>query len=74
MIQIFYECDREKNTECPKTGCTMMKVCHSTTKKEYAKIDEFGHPVVSALQNLPDNEGRMPSTGTARKRRKRKRR
>ena len=49
----IYMCDHTKNTECPKTSCkynpdaTKFGECTNTTKKEFAKLDEHGKPIVA---------------------------
>ncbi len=47
----LYMCDHTKNTKCPKTSCkynpnVKCGVCTNTTKKEFAKLDENGEPIV----------------------------
>ncbi|MBP3798022.1 MAG: hypothetical protein J6I46_09660 [Ruminococcus sp.] len=48
----LYLCDHAKNTECPKTSCkydpnAKFGECTNTTKKEFAKLDENGEPIVA---------------------------
>lgn len=48
----LYLCDHTKNTECPKTSCMFdpnakFGECTNTTKKEFAKLDENGEPIVA---------------------------
>lgn len=48
----LYLCDHTKNTECGKTSCMYNPnsedgTCTYTTKKEFAKIDEHGEPIVA---------------------------
>ena len=50
----WYFCDPEKNTGCTKERCASNPenegskvVCVSTSKKEYAKLDENGEPCVN---------------------------
>lgn len=47
----LYVCDHTKNTECHKTSCAFdpnakCGVCTNTTKKEFAKLNENGEPIV----------------------------
>lgn len=47
----IYLCDHVKNTECSKTSCKFnpnaeLRECTNTSKKEFAKIDEHGKPIV----------------------------
>lgn len=41
---ILYLCDPCKNTECQKSAC--QKQCKLTAKREFAKIDEDGKPII----------------------------
>ena len=46
----LYLCDPTKNTECSKTSCKFVQntgECTDTTKKEFAKLDERGEPIVT---------------------------
>ena len=46
----LYLCDPIKNTECSKTSCKFVQnigECTNTTKKEFAKIDEHGEPIIA---------------------------
>lgn len=48
----LYACDYVKNTECPKTSCMFdpnakYRGCTNTSKKEFAKLDENGEPIVA---------------------------
>ncbi len=50
----WYFCDPEKNTECTKETCACNPAnegwedaCKTTSKKEYAKLDENGEPCVN---------------------------
>ena len=48
----LYLCDHTKNTECPKTSCkynpdAKFGECTNTIKKEFAKLDENGEPIVA---------------------------
>ena len=48
----LYLCDHVKNTECRKTSCKFnpnaeWRECTNTTKKEFAKLDERGEPIVA---------------------------
>ena len=56
MIQeTFYRCDPEKNTECKKRGCALIKGrkkagsfrCEATANPEYAVLNEEGRPIVA---------------------------
>ena len=48
---IFYKCDPEKNKECRKKRCYLIKAykgsCRSTSNPDYAVLDENGKPIVS---------------------------
>lgn len=51
-----YLCDPEKNTGCMKTSCAYnpkakMRTCYSTGKKECARLDFDGQPVVNVDLN-----------------------
>lgn len=46
-MTIFYECNPELNKECKKDAC--QQECKSTTNKEYAKLDDFGNPIVDSI-------------------------
>ena len=48
----LYMCDHTKNTKCHKTSCkynpnAKSRECTNTTKKEFAKLDENGEPIVA---------------------------
>lgn len=48
----LYMCDHTKNTECPKTSCkynpdAKFGECTNTAKKEFARLDENGEPIVT---------------------------
>lgn len=47
----LYLCDPNKNTECKKTSCLYgdgkYQQCDATTKKEFAKLDENGEPILA---------------------------
>ena len=46
----LYLCDPVKNAKCPKTSCKFGKnagECTNTTRKEFAKLDERGEPIIS---------------------------
>lgn len=48
----LYLCDHTKNTECPKTLCMYSPnakcgECTNTSKKEFAKLDKNGEPIVA---------------------------
>jgi len=46
----LYLCDPVKNAECPKTSCKFGKnagECTNTAKKEFARLDENGEPIVA---------------------------
>ena len=48
----IYMCDHTKNTECPKTSCkynpdAKFGECTNTAKKEFARLDENGEPIVA---------------------------
>ncbi len=57
MIQkTFYRCDPEKNTECKKRGCALIRGrgkkagsfrCEATDNPEYAALNEEGRPIVA---------------------------
>ncbi len=44
---ILYECNPELNNECKKSAC--QQECESTSQKEYAKLDDFGNPIVNSI-------------------------
>lgn len=46
-MTIFYECDPELNKKCRKDAC--QQECKLTTNKEYAKLDDFGNPIVNSI-------------------------
>lgn len=48
----LYMCDHTKNTECPKKSCkynpdAKFGECTNTAKKEFARLDENGEPIVA---------------------------
>ena len=48
----LYLCDPIKNTKCPKTSCkynpdAKFGECTNTAKKEFARLDENGEPIVA---------------------------
>jgi len=50
----YYRCDPEKNKECKKRGCALVKKrgvkggdCRATHKPECAELNEAGKPVVA---------------------------
>ena len=65
MIQkTFYECDPEKNTECKKRGCALVKKrgvkageCRATSKPECAALDEEGRPIVACVVMRGEDDG-----------------
>lgn len=59
----LYMCDHTKNTECPKTSCkynpyvyAKFRECTTTLKKEFAKLDENGEPIVAYATMLETAE------------------
>ena len=65
MIQkTFYRCDPEKNKECSKRGCALVKQrgrkageCSATSKAECAVLNEQGRPVVAYVVMRGDDDG-----------------
>lgn len=48
----LYMCEHTKYTECPKTSCkynpdAKFGECTNTAKKEFARLDENGEPIVA---------------------------
>ena len=46
-MTVFYECNPELNKECKKDAC--QQECKLTTNKEYAKLDDYGNPIVNSI-------------------------
>ena len=65
MIQeTFYQCDPEKNTECNKRGCALIRKrgkkpgdCRATSKQECAMLNEEGRPIVAFVVMRGENDG-----------------
>ena len=62
--ETFYRCDPEKNTECRKTGCALIRKrgkkpgeCSATKKAECAALSEDGRPVVAYVLMRGDDNG-----------------
>lgn len=47
--QTYYLCDPKRATGCPKEGCWEIYrgPCKCTSKKEYAKLDANGKPIIA---------------------------
>lgn len=58
-MTIFYQCNPELFEKCKKTHC--QEECTLTTFKEYAKTDEFGNPIMAAIDDLSNEE--LPKHG-----------
>lgn len=50
----FYQCNPELFEKCKKTHC--QEECTLTTFKKYAKTDEFGNPIMAAIDDLCNEE------------------
>ena len=55
--KIWYFCDPEKNTACPKTACAYNpqakhRRCYTTSKKEFARLDFNGDPCEDRERNM----------------------
>ena len=65
MIQkTYYQCDPEKNTECKKRGCALVRrkgkkagECSATDNPEYAVLNEEGRPIVAFVVMRGDDNG-----------------
>ena len=66
MRQItYYVCDPEKNTECKKRGCALIRgrkkagsfKCEATANPEYAVLNEEGRPVKAFVVMRGDDDG-----------------
>ncbi|GEM_PF-6381814 len=49
-----YICDPQKNKECSRNGCPGF--CTHTMKKEFAKIDSDGNPIIEDYLSPPLSE------------------
>ena len=54
ITKTYFRCDPEKNTECKKRGCALVKQrgrksgdCYVTEKAECAALNEAGKPIVA---------------------------
>ena len=65
MIQTtFYRCDPEKNKECKKSGCALVRQrgrkageCAVTSNPECAVLNEEGRPVVAFVMMRGESDG-----------------
>ena len=65
MKQItYYRCDPEKNKECKKRGCALVKTrgrrareCKMTSNPEFAALDDNGKPIVEYVVIRGDDDG-----------------
>ena len=64
MQKTFYRCDPEKNTECRKRGCALVKKrgrtageCEATENPEFAQLNEDGKPIVAFVLMRGDGNG-----------------
>ena len=64
MQETFYRCDPEKNTECKKNGCALVKKrgktageCAATSNPDCAVLNEAGKPVVAFVVMRGDDNG-----------------
>ena len=65
MKQItYYQCDPEKNKECKKTGCALVKArgrkagdCKATVNPKYAVLNEEKRPVIAFVVMRGDDDG-----------------
>ena len=60
----YYRCDPEKNTECKKRGCALVKgrgrkpgQCEVTDNPEFAVLNEEGRPVKAFVVMRGDSDG-----------------
>ena len=63
-LETYYQCDPEKNTECNKRGCALVKKrgkapgeCRATGNPEYAVLNEEGRPVKAFVVMRGDSDG-----------------
>ena len=64
ITKTFYQCDPEKNKECSRRGCALVKTrgrkageCRATSKPECAVLNEEGRPVVAYVVMRGDDDG-----------------
>lgn len=62
--ETFYRCDPEKNTECNKRGCALVKKrgvkagrCEATADPACAELNEAGRPVIAFVVMRGDEDG-----------------
>ena len=64
MQRTYYKCDPEKNTECRKTGCALIKKrgkvpgdCAATSNPDFAVLNEEGKPIVAFVLMRGEDNG-----------------
>ena len=64
MQRTYYKCDPEKNTECKKRGCALVKKrgriageCEATSNPDFAKLNEDGKPIVAFVLMRGEDNG-----------------
>ena len=64
ITKTFYQCDPEKNTECKKRGCALVKTrgrkagkCKMTSDPDCAVLNEEGKPVVAYVVIRGEEDG-----------------
>ena len=64
MQTTFYRCDPEKNTECKKRGCALVKKrgkisgeCAATSNPDFAELNEDGKPIVAFVVMRGEDNG-----------------
>lgn len=64
ITKTYYRCDPEKNTECKKRGCALVKgkgrkpgPCSATDDPACAVLDEEGRPVVAFVVMRGESDG-----------------
>ena len=64
METTYYRCDPEKNTECRKNGCALVKKrgkrpgeCAATSNPDFAELNENGRPIVAFVLMRGEENG-----------------
>ena len=64
MQRTYYKCDPEKNTECKKRSCALVKrrgknpgECSATDNPDFAMLNEDGKPIVAFVLMRGDGNG-----------------
>ena len=69
--ELYFYCDPEKNTECKKRSCHIMKKpwarCELTRNQEFARLNRDGFPMIYGLkfEGGAENDGRADGADSA---------